>query len=131
MTGRIPLAPYAVSEASTRGRLYAEPESPGRSPWQRDRDRIIHSSAFRKLQYKTQDGWAQMNVEETTIAIRGAAAQTGMPEGIFSLLFTEGHRMAQALVAHPAIKAGGFTGSRGGRRFRWVKSNENCRRASA
>ena len=31
-----------------------EPESPTRSPWQRDRDRIIHSSAFRKLQYKTQ-----------------------------------------------------------------------------
>ena len=54
MTGRIPLAPYAVSEANTRGRLYAEPEGPTRSPWQRDRDRIIHSSAFRKLQYKTQ-----------------------------------------------------------------------------
>jgi alpha-ketoglutaric semialdehyde dehydrogenase len=47
-------------------------------------------------------------------AIRNAAAQTGMPEGVFSLLFTEGHRIAQALVAHPAIKAGGFTGSRGG-----------------
>ena len=47
-------------------------------------------------------------------AIRDAAAQTEMPEGVFSLLFTEGHRMAQALVAHPAIKAGGFTGSRGG-----------------
>src|SRR5476649_1768715 len=54
MTGRIPLAPYAVSEANTRGRLYAEPNSSNRSPWQRDRDRIIHSSAFRKLQYKTQ-----------------------------------------------------------------------------
>ncbi len=54
MTGRIPLAPYAVSEANTRGRLYAEPEGASRSPWQRDRDRIIHSSAFRKLQYKTQ-----------------------------------------------------------------------------
>src|SRR5271154_3411063 len=54
MTGRIPMAPYAVSEANTRGRLHAEPESTGRSPWQRDRDRIIHSSAFRKLQYKTQ-----------------------------------------------------------------------------
>src|ERR1700743_3470385 len=54
MTGRIPMAPYAVSEANTRGRLYAEPEGHTRSPWQRDRDRIIHSSAFRKLQYKTQ-----------------------------------------------------------------------------
>lgn len=47
-------------------------------------------------------------------AIRDAAEQTGMPEGIFSLLFTSGHEIAQALVAYPAIKAGGFTGSRGG-----------------
>src|SRR5271156_1305167 len=54
MTGRTPMAPYAVSEQTARGRLHAEPESIGRSPWQRDRDRIIHSSAFRKLQYKTQ-----------------------------------------------------------------------------
>jgi NADP-dependent aldehyde dehydrogenase len=47
-------------------------------------------------------------------AIRDAVAQCGMPEGVFSLLFTEGHRIAQALVAHPAVKAAGFTGSRGG-----------------
>ena len=48
------VAPWAVSAAGSRGRLHAEPESPTRTPWQRDRDRIIHSSAFRKLQYKTQ-----------------------------------------------------------------------------
>ena len=48
------LAPYAVRPETSRGRLYPEPEAPTRSPWQRDRDRIIHSSAFRKLQYKTQ-----------------------------------------------------------------------------
>lgn len=48
------LAAYAVQPATSRGRLYPEPEAPTRSPWQRDRDRIIHSSAFRKLQYKTQ-----------------------------------------------------------------------------
>ena len=47
-------APYAVCAAAARGRLHPEPEAPTRSPWQRDRDRIIHSSAFRKLQYKTQ-----------------------------------------------------------------------------
>jgi dGTPase len=47
-------APYAVRRETSRGRLHPEPESPTRSPWQRDRDRIIHSSAFRKLQYKTQ-----------------------------------------------------------------------------
>lgn len=51
MTGR---AAWAVRAETARGRLYDEPEAPTRSPWQRDRDRIIHSSAFRKLQYKTQ-----------------------------------------------------------------------------
>jgi dGTPase len=54
MFARPPLAPYAVSAANARGRLHPEPEAETRSPWQRDRDRIIHSSAFRKLQYKTQ-----------------------------------------------------------------------------
>jgi dGTPase len=54
MPGASPLARYAVSPASARGRLHPEPEAETRSPWQRDRDRIIHSSAFRKLQYKTQ-----------------------------------------------------------------------------
>lgn len=47
-------AAYAVRPETSRGRLYPEPEAATRSPWQRDRDRIIHSSAFRKLQYKTQ-----------------------------------------------------------------------------
>ncbi|HEX2943552.1 MAG TPA: deoxyguanosinetriphosphate triphosphohydrolase [Rhodopila sp.] len=54
MYTRPPLAPFAVSPAHARGRLHPEPEAATRSPWQRDRDRIIHSSAFRKLQYKTQ-----------------------------------------------------------------------------
>jgi dGTPase len=48
------LAPYACKAADTRGRVYPEPEHPLRSPFERDRDRIIHSSAFRKLEYKTQ-----------------------------------------------------------------------------
>jgi dGTPase len=48
------LAPWAVRPESSRGRLHPEAEAGTRSPWQRDRDRIIHSSAFRKLQYKTQ-----------------------------------------------------------------------------
>jgi dGTPase len=48
------LAPHAVCAATARGRLHPEPEAPTRSPWQRDRDRIIHASAFRRLQYKTQ-----------------------------------------------------------------------------
>lgn len=48
------LAPYAIKSASTRGRKYKEKESELRNPFQRDRDRIIHSTAFRRLQYKTQ-----------------------------------------------------------------------------
>jgi dGTPase len=54
MTAVASLAPYAVRPETSRGRLHPEPEAPTRSPWQRDRDRIIHSSAFRRLQYKTQ-----------------------------------------------------------------------------
>ena len=49
-----PLAPYAARAAETRGRLYPEAESPTRTPFQRDRDRVIHSIAFRRLKHKTQ-----------------------------------------------------------------------------
>ncbi|MGG7565430.1 deoxyguanosinetriphosphate triphosphohydrolase [Rhodovulum sp. DZ06] len=48
------LAPYAIRSDASRGRLHPEPESAHRSPYQRDRDRIIHSSAFRRLKHKTQ-----------------------------------------------------------------------------
>ncbi len=48
------LAPYAARAEASRGRLHLEPEAATRSPFQRDRDRIIHTSAFRRLQYKTQ-----------------------------------------------------------------------------
>ena len=54
MPPRMNLAPYAVQPATHRGRLHPEPAAEGRSPWQRDRDRVIHSAAFRRLQYKTQ-----------------------------------------------------------------------------
>lgn len=47
-------APYASNPTQTRGRLVAEEESVFRTPFQRDRDRIIHSSAFRRLKHKTQ-----------------------------------------------------------------------------
>ena len=48
------IAPYASDPARSRGRLYSASESPTRSEYQRDRDRIIHSTAFRRLQHKTQ-----------------------------------------------------------------------------
>ncbi|MEK6727905.1 MAG: deoxyguanosinetriphosphate triphosphohydrolase [Candidatus Omnitrophota bacterium] len=48
------LAPYAMKSFNTRGRVYKETEHTYRSCYQRDRDRIIHSAAFRRLEYKTQ-----------------------------------------------------------------------------
>jgi len=47
-------APYAADPAASRGRLHAEAESATRSPFRRDADRIIHSTAFRRLKHKTQ-----------------------------------------------------------------------------
>lgn len=48
------LAPYACHSAQSKGRLHPEAEDPHRTAFQRDRDRIIHTSAFRRLEYKTQ-----------------------------------------------------------------------------
>jgi len=48
------LAPYAMCSADSRGRRYPEPEHPLRTRYQRDRDRVVHSSSFRRLEYKTQ-----------------------------------------------------------------------------
>ena len=48
------LAPYAASRTPSRGRLHPEPACPTRNPVQRDRDRVLHSTAFRRLMHKTQ-----------------------------------------------------------------------------
>ena len=54
MAWAVTRAPYASHPESSRGRLHPEPEHDMRSPFQRDRDRIIHSTAFRRLKHKTQ-----------------------------------------------------------------------------
>lgn len=48
------LAPYAVKSSQTKGRIYPDTEDEYRTPYQRDHDRIIHTTAFRRLEYKTQ-----------------------------------------------------------------------------
>ena len=52
--GTVGIAPYAADESQSRGRIYDEPRPTYRGEYQRDRDRIIHSTAFRRLIYKTQ-----------------------------------------------------------------------------
>jgi len=48
------LAPYGVRSCNSRGRIYPDHEPAYRTSFQRDRDRIIHTTAFRRLEYKTQ-----------------------------------------------------------------------------
>ncbi|SDD70380.1 dGTPase [Paracoccus isoporae] len=70
-------APYACQPDDSRGRLLPENLSSFRSPWQRDRDRIIHSSAFRRLKHKT-----QVFVEQEGDAYRGDYFRTRLTHTI-------------------------------------------------
>jgi dGTPase len=60
------LAPYAMKTRLSRGRKHSEPVHPYRTLYQRDRDRIVHSTAFRRLMYKTQVLVAQTNDHHRT-----------------------------------------------------------------
>src|ERR1700730_17291260 len=60
------LAPYAMRTRRSRGRQHAEPAHPYRTLYQRDRDRIVHSTAFRRLMHKTQVLIAQTNDHHRT-----------------------------------------------------------------
>ncbi|MBK4215951.1 deoxyguanosinetriphosphate triphosphohydrolase [Paracoccus caeni] len=71
------LAPFACQPDASRGRLWQERMSTFRSPWQRDRDRIIHSSAFRRLKHKT-----QVFVEHDGDAYRGDYFRTRLTHTI-------------------------------------------------
>ncbi len=70
-------APYASQPGDSRGRRHPEDMSTFRSPWQRDRDRIIHSSAFRRLKHKT-----QVFVEQEGDAYRGDYFRTRLTHTI-------------------------------------------------
>lgn len=60
------LAPYAMPDEASRGRRYPEPSHPFRTPFQRDRERIVHSSAFRRMTGKTQVLVASVNDHHRT-----------------------------------------------------------------
>jgi dGTPase len=60
------LAPYAMPDSATRGRRHPEPPHPFRTPFQRDRERIVHSSAFRRMTGKTQVIVASVNDHHRT-----------------------------------------------------------------
>jgi dGTPase len=60
------LAPYAMRSRASRGRRYPEPAHPYRTPYQRDRERIVHSSAFRRMTGKTQVLVASVNDHHRT-----------------------------------------------------------------
>jgi len=106
------LAPYAMHTRDSRGRAYPEPPHPLRTIYQRDRDRIIHSTAFRRLMYKTQVLVSQTNdyhrtrlthTLEVTQISRTIARQLGLNEDL-----TEAIALAHDL-GHPPFGHAGET----------------------
>lgn len=118
------MQPYASNPEESRGRLVAEEESANRSPFQRDRDRIIHSTAFRRLKHKTQvfvyhegDHYRTRlthSIEVAQIA-RSIARSLGLNEDLaeaVALVHDLGHtpfgHAGEDALAHCMSKFGGF-----------------------
>ena len=70
MTHAVYHAPYACHPDASRGRQHNEPESKTRTPYQRDRDRILHCGAFRRLKHKTQVFVAHVHVTSCFFSIK-------------------------------------------------------------
>jgi dGTPase len=122
------LAPYAAHSAKSRGRVHPEPEHPYRSPFQRDRERIVHSTAFRRLEYKTQ---VFVNLEgdlyrtrlthtiEVSQIARSAARAMGLNEDLaeaIALVHDLGHtpfgHTGEEILNDLTAEAGGFSHNR-------------------
>jgi len=107
------LAPYGMRSARSRGRRHPEPEDSLRTCYQRDRDRIIHSSSFRRLEYKTQvfvnhegDNYRTRlthSLEGAQIG-RGTARALGLNEELIECLVL-GHDLGHTPFGHSGERA--------------------------
>jgi dGTPase len=107
------LAPYAMRARQSRGRRHPEPEHPFRTLYQRDRDRIIHSTAFRRLMYKTQVLLTQTNDQhrtrlthtlEVAQIARTVARRLGLNEDLTEAIALS-HDLGHAPFGHAGEKA--------------------------
>ena len=99
------LAPYATTTAASRGRRYPEPEHAFRPLFQRDRERIVHCAAFRRLMSKTQVLAAHTNDHHRT-RLTHSLEVAQVSRTIASLLFGVAPLSPDALLGAVAVVAG-------------------------